>query len=176
MFVNPSIGNKWYPVSLPTGPNVSLPAAGGYSPGSSGYQFGPQFGGQARPNQNPSQWNSNSSCQGMNAAQLEQLAQTNPAALTPAQLACLQASGTVASTLPYSSAASLATTGSVAGAIDPQCVAAGMTGGPYPNCTALAAAAAPATSFDLTALYGGLPLYAWLAGGGLALFLVMKKR
>jgi hypothetical protein len=53
-----------------------------------------------------------------------------------------------------------------------------MTGGPYPNCTAVAAA--PST-FDISTMlstaYLGLPLYLWLAGGvGVYLFMGRKGR
>ena len=109
----------------------------------------------------------------MNLAQLQQLAQTNPAALTPQQFAALQSAGTIASTVPYSSAPQLATP-AAAGAIDPQCVAAGMTGGPYPNCTALPSAAG--ASLDFSQPYAGIPLWGWIAGGGLVLILVLKKK
>jgi len=90
---------------------------------------------------------------GMNLAQLQQLAQTNPSALTTQQWAMLQAAGTVPSTLPYSSASQLST-------------AAPTTD----------TSAAPASSFDLSADYAGIPLWGWLAGGGLILFLVMNKK
>jgi hypothetical protein len=48
---------------------------------------------------------------GMNLAQLQALYQTNPSALTPAQLAQLQTAGTVANTLPYSDLTQLPASG-----------------------------------------------------------------
>ena len=105
---------------------------------------------------------------GSSLATAQALLQTNPGLLNQTQWQMLQAAGLVASTVPYSSASQintpLATT--PVGANDPQCLALGMTGGPYPNCTPAVAAT---SSFDigtmLSTAYLGLPLYVWLAGG-----------
>jgi|GEM_PF-2894832 len=102
-------------------------------------------------------------------AQAQATLQSNPGALTQAQWTLLQQNGIIASTLPYSSASQVATSSAPVSAPvstdDPLCVAAGMTGGPYPNCTA----AVSATSFLSTAYYG-FPLWMWLAGGAVGLY------
>lgn len=110
-------------------------------------------------------------------AQLIQIYQTNPTALTQSQWSQLQAAGIIPSTLPYSSASLIApTTGTLAtGSIatageDPMCLAAGMTGGPYPNCTPLTSTPAGTDFFSTT--YGPLTGLEWLlvAGGAFLLF------
>ena len=118
--------------------------------------------GATGPQQSSQQTNATS------LATAQALLQTNPGLLNQTQWQMLQAAGLVASTVPYSSASQintpLATT--PVGANDPQCLALGMTGGPYPNCTPAVAAT---SSFDigtmLSTAYLGLPLYVWLAGG-----------
>ena len=99
---------------------------------------------------------SNSQTGGMNLAQLQQLAQTNPAALTPGQYAALQAAGTIPSTVPYSSVSQLATA-------------------TVPTATATDATTTT-TGIDLSQTYAGVPLWAWLGGGAFALILIMKKK
>jgi hypothetical protein len=111
---------------------------------------------------------------GLNLAQIQQLAQTNPGALTQAQIQALQAAGTLPGTLPASSA-SLITSSAGAGAIDP------VTGIPYATEIAQAqAGVTPAASTDIgTTLqtpYAGLPLYLWLLIGGGGLYLMSGKR
>lgn len=104
---------------------------------------------------------------GINAqalAQMIQIYQTNPSALTASQWATLQQAGIIPSTLPYASASAVATTvNTTAPAVDdPNCVAAGCTGGPYPNCTCVASAATASTDFFSTQ-YGPLTGIEWLA-------------
>ena len=114
-------------------------------------------------------------------AAAQALLATNPSLLSQQQFQMLQAAGLVSNTLPYSSVSQITPTtpltSSTAAVNDPNCVAAGCTGGPYPNCTCAAAAAT--SSFDLgTALsttYAGLPLYLWLAGG-LGVYLLMGHK
>ena len=134
------------------------------------------------PASSPQNWYGppSSSMSGQSLATAQALLQTNPGLLTAAQWQLLQQAGLVANTLPYSSAPQVTPTypSSVsAGVNDPNCLAAGMTGGPYPNCTAGAAVAA--APFDIsTALstdYAGLPLYLWL-GGGLAAYLLFFRQ
>lgn len=118
---------------------------------------------------------------------------TNPSNLTAAEFAELQASGQIANTLPYSEASDIALPGGASGqntasvndpnclaegefggpypnctSSDPQCAAEGMTGGPYPNCTA-------ASSTSLSSLLpAGVsltdvstwPWYFWAVGAG----------
>lgn len=116
---------------------------------------------------------------GSSLATAQALLQTNPGLLNQTQWQMLQAAGLVASTVPYGSASQINTplnTTPVA-ANDPQCLALGMTGGPYPNCTPAAAAAT--STFDigtmLSTAYLGLPLYVWLAGGVGAYLLLGHK-
>jgi hypothetical protein len=104
-----------------------------------------------------------------------QIYQTNPGALTASQWATLQQAGIIPSTLPYSSASAVATSVNTTATTtdDPNCVAAGCVGGPYPNCTC-AAAAATATDFFSTQ-YGPLTGLEWLlvAAGG---YLLLKRK
>ena len=140
--------------------------------------------------QGPSTWSAANSPYGSTAqnptnsqalAAAQALLATNPSLLSPQQFQMLQAAGLVSNTLPYSSVSQITPTtpltSSTAAVNDPNCVAAGCTGGPYPNCTCAAAAAT--SSFDLgTALsttYAGLPLYLWLAGG-LGVYLLMGHK
>jgi hypothetical protein len=103
----------------------------------------------------------------MNLAQLQQLAQSNPSALTPSQVQQLQAAGTIAGTVPPTSAGLI---NSSSAAIDPA------TGQTYASELAAAqalqtAGATTSTSSlgtTLGTVYAGLPLYVWLgiAAGG----------
>lgn len=89
---------------------------------------------------------------GTNLAQLQQIAQTNPASLTPQQFAMLQAAGTIPNTLPYSSASLL----------------------PTPTTAADTTTAVVSTDAlgGLSTDYSGLPLWGWigLAVGGIYFF------
>lgn len=100
---------------------------------------------------------------------------SNPCGLNPAQWSLLQNNGDVANTLPFSSACLISPTqqaaanDAAASGDDPQCVAAGMTGGPYPNCTA-AAAGSLLTGIDFTSpttwpwwMWGGIGMGGYLA-------------
>lgn len=125
-------------------------------------------------------YSSGSGNAGITATQLAQLIQiynSNPQALTASQWAQLQMAGIIPSTLPYSSASLVATSGpstSPAVAVnDPQCIAAGMTGGPYPNCSP-ASSAGSITDFFSTQ-YGPLTGLAWL-GVGFAAWLFFKHK
>ncbi len=77
----------------------------------------------------------------------------------------------------------LAPTTTPAAVNDPNCLAAGMLGGPYPNCTPnpYALAAAPQTSSGVTSMLTGttilgFPLWMWLAGGvGFYLLFLRRK-
>lgn len=114
-------------------------------------------------------------------AAAQALLATNPSFLTPQQFAMLQAAGLVSNTLPYSSVSQITPTNGIAPALastvnDPNCIAAGCTGGPYPNCTCAATATSSTdigTMLDTT--YAGLPLYLWLIVGGGGLYLMTKK-
>jgi len=127
--------------------------------------------------------NSQSSSQALEQAVV--LYQTNPALLTQQQFTLLQNAGYISTTVPYSSVGTLTPYGSSSSALtsssvaaeeaagtynDPNCVAAGCTGGPYPNCTCAASA-----SSSLSESVGGFPLYVWLIGG-VGLILILKKR
>lgn len=160
----------------------------GGSGGGGGYQRwrqGQQYqSGQGQQGQNwwQNQNNPNNPNNPENLAQLEQLYQQNPSQLTSQQWQQLQAAGIIPSTLPQSEAGEVTPTGSTT-APDPECLAIGMTGGPYPNCipsTAGATAATATTGTDigteLSTDVGGLPLYAWLLIGGVGLYLLVSKR
>jgi len=114
----------------------------------------------------------------LSIAQLISMYQTNPSSLTPQQWSTLQAAGVIPSTLPYQSSSLVSTSGTTATAStnDPQCIAAGMTGGPYPNCTPAATAS---SGTDLSSAFsspiGGLPLWMWLVIGGGVWFLFVRK-
>src|SRR5271165_3838446 len=159
------------PVSTPIAPSPTGPAypVWGRNGGSWNAQSNPYGSTPQNPNNS----------QALAAAQA--LLATNPSLLTSQQFQMLQQAGLVSNTLPYSSVSNINPTtpltgSAAASANDPNCTAAGCTGGPYPNCTC-AAAAAPASDIGttLSQSIGGLPLYLWLviAGGG---FLLLSKR
>ena|SRR5271165_771455 len=177
------------PVSTPIAPSPTGPAY----PVSGGWQqFGPGGVGPQgwQSGRNGGSWNAQSNPYGSTPqnpnnsqalAAAQALLATNPSLLTSQQFQMLQQAGLVSNTLPYSSVSNINPTtpltgSAAASANDPNCVAAGCTGGPYPNCTC-AAAAAPASDIGttLSQSIGGLPLYLWLviAGGG---FLLLSKR
>lgn len=137
------------------------------------------------------------------SAAISQLA-SNPCGLTEAQFSLLQQNGQIASTLPFSSACQIAATGTTnptasnesslndpeclaqglfggpypnCSTSDPLCAAQGMTGGPYPNCTAASSSNSllPA-NFNLSDVTTW-PWYLWavLLGGGYLLFHSKKK-
>lgn len=145
----------------------------GNSGGWSGNQGNQNGGGWSAGN---SPYGSQPNSQALAAAQA--LLQTNPSLLTQSQFNMLQQAGLVSSSLPYSSVSQITPTASASaptlssGVNDPNCVAAGCTGGPYPNCTC--AAASDTSALDAT--YAGLPLYMWIGGGLLAYLLVSKRR
>jgi len=195
-----------YPVSAPSGGNPPTAGSGSVygNPGGSGgwsWSGGGGIAGFQRRNQGNQNWQQGGGQSGSNwnaqsnpygstpqnpnnsqaLAAAQALLQTNPSLLTSYQFQLLQQAGLVSNTLPYSSVSNINPTtpltgSAAASANDPNCVAAGCTGGPYPNCTC-AAAAAPASDIGttLSQSIGGLPLYLWLviAGGG---FLLLSKR
>lgn len=140
---------------------------GGY--GGGGYQGG-GYGSSGSPYSNPSMTG------GYNLAQLQQLYQTNPSALTPQQIQALQAAGTIAGTVPNTSGSLLTSSSAASNAIDPA------TGQTYASELAAAQAAAAGTSSTssigttLDSTYAGLPLYLWLLIGGAGVFLLTGKR
>ncbi len=99
---------------------------------------------------------------------------TNPTALTPQQWQALQDSGVLPSTLPQSDASLLPNASSTPTTDDPQCLALGLTGGPYPYCTAApTAAATTSTPFD----FSMVPTWAWVFMGiGVLWYMKKKKR
>lgn len=114
-------------------------------------------------------------------AAAQALLATNPSLLSSQQFAMLQAAGLVSNTLPYASVSQIQastplTSSALATVNDPQCAAAGCTGGPYPQCTCAAAAAGTDIGSMLQTSYGGLPLYLWLIIGGGGLYLFTSKR
>ncbi len=127
-------------------------------------------------------WNSTTTASTVPAeaiAQLLQLYQSNPCALSASQWAQLQQVGIIPSTLPQSSCSLVAGTTAGASAAtaastynDPECLALGMTGGPYPNCTPAAGTAAASPTDFLDTQYGPLTGLEWLlvAGGAYLLF------
>jgi len=128
-----------------------------------------------------------SSISATSLASILQIYNTNPAALTAAQWATLQQAGIIPSTLPYSSAGLLAPGGGSGGYTasplsmagdDPQCLALGMTGGPYPNCTPPAGTTTGASSITdfLQTSYGPLTGLEWLLVGGGAYLLFFRKK
>lgn len=147
----------------------------GYLTGGSGSGIRPlgppgYSGGSQNPNLPTSQ---------NNLAQLTLLYQSNPAALTQQQWNQLQAAGVIPSTVPYSDSSlvnPLASSASASTAtdsgIDPS------TGVPYSTELAEAEAAGSSGSIGttLSADYGGIPLYGWLAGGVVLYLLMSKKR
>jgi hypothetical protein len=129
------------PTVRPVGPAQPVPVwSAGYAGGvtqSGAWGPGSQWGG----------WNNNAqsrtvSVDGLNLAQMQQVLQSNPSALTPAQIQALQAAGTVPGTLPGTSASLVNSTG---GAIDPA------TGQSYASEVAAANAAAASASSSATA-------------------------
>ena len=111
-------------------------------------------------------------------AAAQALLATNPSLLSPQQFQMLQAVGLVSNTLPYSSVSQITPTTPVATTAttnDPNCVAAGCTGGPYPNCVCPATTSSTDIGTVLSTTYAGLPLYLWLAIGGGALFFLTQK-
>ncbi len=123
----------------------------------------PQWG----PDANQQDWQQNNWSNGgqnqnggLNLAQLQSIAQTNPSSLTAQQWAQLQQAGTIPSTLPYSSASLLPTTAPI-GTVDTSTAVLSTTG-------------LPSISDTLNTTYGPLPLWGWLAAGG-ALYLFMGR-
>jgi hypothetical protein len=120
---------------------------------------------------------------GLTYQQLQQIASTNPGVLTPQQYQAAQQAGFIAGTVPYSEASQIDPSAALAASAagysitnpDPQCIALGMTGGPYPNCTAVATTSSSDIGSALSEDIAGLPLYLWLliAGGG---YLLISKR
>jgi hypothetical protein len=159
---------------MPNGPGGIGPGAGAGSWAAS--QYGGGWSAANNPYGSTPQNPQNS--QALAAAQA--LLASNPSLLTPQQFAMLQAAGLVSNTLPFSSASQIPSAYASASAVstvnDQNCIAAGCTGGPYPNCTCAAAASSTDIGTMLDTTYGGLPLYLWLliAGGGL--FLLTSKR
>ena len=149
----------------------------GYSSPGSGWGAGstPWSAGNSPYGSTPQ--NPNNS-QALAAAQA--LLATNPSLLTQQQFQMLQQAGLVSNTLPYSSVSSITPTSSTGSTTsttnDPNCVAAGCTGGPYPNCTCAAAAATSDISTTLDTTYAGLPLYLWLIIGAGGVFLFTKGK
>jgi hypothetical protein len=145
---------------------------GGWGGGGSSSPWSPASSPYGSTPQNPN------NSQALAAAQA--LLATNPSLLTPQQFQMLQQAGLVSNTLPYSSVSNInpttpltGSTAATASVNDPNCVAAGCTGGPYPNCTC--AAATDETS-SLDADVEGLPLYGWLIIGGVGLYLLTRRR
>jgi hypothetical protein len=156
------------------GSNPPGPAWPSPLPWQSGGANGPGWQGNPTWTAAGSPYGSQPTSQSLAVAQA--LLATNPGLLSQSQWTLLQQAGLVSSTLPYSSAGLVTPTAgsSVASssAIDPA------TGVPY--ATELAAAQAGSTSTDLgttlSADYGGLPLYAWLAGGGLLVYVLTGRK
>lgn len=98
---------------------------------------------------------------------------TDPTALTPQQWSALQSAGLLPTTLPQSDA-SLLPNASSTQSDDPQCLALGLTGGPYPNCNAAptAATATVGTPFTLSMI----PTWGWVFLGIGVLWYMKKKR
>jgi hypothetical protein len=148
----------------------------------SGWQSGGQSGGGWSATSSPygsSPQNPNNS-QALAAAQA--LLATNPALLSPQQFQMLQQAGLISNTLPYSSVSNINPTTPLTGSTiaatavnDPNCVAAGCTGGPYPNCTCPATAGSDIGT-TLSETVAGLPLYLWLLIGGGGILLFTKRR
>ncbi len=179
--VNP-VGPAYLQTTGPVGPITPVyDQPPNYSGSGSPYYSGgyPGYGGYGSGGQNNSQLNA----QALAVAQA--LLATNPSLLTQQQYTMLQQAGLVAGTLPYSSVSQITPAtpvSTVASAVnDPNCVAAGCTGGPYPNCTCAATAtsgAATATSgigATLSETFAGLPLYLWLIIGGGAAFMFSRS-
>ena len=163
--------------------NTSTVQTGRGSVWGGGSGIAPAWGGQG-----PSTWSAGSSPYGSTAqnptnsqalAAAQALLATNPSLLSQQQFQMLQAAGLVSNTLPYSSVSQITPTtpltSSTAAVNDPNCVAAGCTGGPYPNCVCPATASSTDIGTVLSTTYAGLPLYLWLAIGGGALFFLTQK-
>jgi hypothetical protein len=139
----------------------------------------------------------NASTGGMSIAQLTQIAINSPGYLTGGQIAALQAAGVIPtsaktaaqisayfaavgySNLPAGLTASTPVTAPSAYSLsnpDPQCVAAGMTGGPYPNCAPANGMYTPtvASTFSLTDPTTW-PWYLWLGGAAGIYFLFIRR-
>lgn len=116
-------------------------------------------GWQNNPN-NPNGANSPS-----NIAALTALVETNPAAMSQQQWTQAQQAGLIPSTLPYGSAATLATssTATASNAIDPA------TGIPYSQETG-------ATAATTTSALAGVPIWVYAIVGGLVLMMIMMKK
>jgi hypothetical protein len=155
-----------YPIMRPTQPTNGSPWKSNISPAwGSGYQ-------PSGPYQVPAQPSGS-----LNLAQLQQLAQSNPSALTPSQIQQLEAAGTIAGTVPPTSAGLINSTNS---AIDPA------TGQTYASELAMAQAAAtlPATASSsvmgvdpttgATTIFG-VDWY-WLAAAAVGVFLFTQQR
>ncbi len=160
-----------FPPALPVGPAYPVSPTGPITPPYEPWNPG---GGTWIPwNAQPDQ----SSAQALAVAQ--NLLATNPSLLSQQQFAMLQAAGLVAGTLPYSSVSQITPTTPAlptlsTGINDPNCVAAGCTGGPYPNCTC-ATAAPTDIGTTLSQTVAGLPLYLWLIIGGGAAFMFSRS-
>lgn len=165
------------PVVNPSWPQFGPTSPSGWQTGQNGSGYG-SWNAQGNPYGSTPQNPNNS--QALAAAQA--LLATNPSLLTQSQFTMLQQAGLVSNTLPYSSVSNItpttpltsATTATTSAVNDPNCVAAGCTGGPYPNCTC-AASATSSIGDTLSETVGGLPLYLWIAGAGLAFLLLRKK-
>jgi hypothetical protein len=123
-------------------------------------------------------WNSGttSNLNSIQIASLIQIYNSNPAALTPQQWAQLQQAGVIPQGSVYGSSSSAPPVTSLT-ANDPQCVAVGQTGGPYPNCTPVTSSvAAPAATDFLSTDYGPLTGIEWIGLGIGAYFLFFRKK
>lgn len=106
-------------------------------------------------------------------ATAQALLQTNPSLLTPAQWQLLTSAGLVASTVPYSSASQIGTSGS--GAIDP------LTGVPYSQELAAAQAGTIGTTTTTSwftdptqEVISGIPNWALLVAGGVGVYMFTR--
>lgn len=173
----PGGGSSPWSVSSGSGSSV-LSRSGRQSRGGGWSGSGSGYGGGGSSKWGQQNYGSqNSQYGGLTYSQLQNLAQTDPAALTPTQYQAAQQAGLIAGTVPYSEAAAITTPPTSVD--DPECLALGMTGGPYPNCTPAATTATTSTDIGtaLTTDYAGLPLIAWLLiGGGVVLFATRGKR
>ena len=162
-----------YPIVRPTGMPISNMGPIGGSPWPTTYS--PVWGAGYQP---PRTYPMNN---GTNLAQLQALAQSNPAALTPSQVQQLQAAGTLPGTLPAANS-SLISTGS--GAIDP---ATGQTyASELASAQATLATATTPTTNPLSAVIGTDPTtgattvfgvdWYWLAGAAVAAYVLLGRR
>jgi len=108
-----------------------------------------------------------------NLAQLTLLYQANPSSLTAQQWSQLQAAGVISPTVPYSNASLVnpnsSSYSSELAAEEAAAAAAATT-------STTTTAATPGLSTTLETDYSGIPLYAWLGGGVLLIYLFMGKR